>query len=377
MNVLSLFSGIGVAEALFKREKINVCVANEKDDRRADVFKRIYPHVSVLPGDVRDKTVMDEIIRLSIHNGVDTIIATPPCQGMSRAAGRPVPGDSRNDLITIVFDLIRKLNPKHVFIENVKRLFEIQISYGTQSSTVQQLLFQLFGQDYQIETQVIDTKDFGIPQSRVRAIILMTRKGEPEILKMPSPIKNVKTLFDVIGHLPSVDPFVKDVPDEMRQLLFPDFKQKKENALQISRWHRPPEHIYRQVLTMMHTPTGKTAFENEVFYPKTATGERVRGYLSTYRRLRWDAPCSTVTMDNRKISSQNNVHPGRLISSADKIPRYSDPRCLTTYELMQVMTLPDGWPVPENIPETFLRSVIGEGIPPQFMIQVLKTALKS
>ncbi|MDC3279108.1 DNA cytosine methyltransferase [Litorivicinus sp.] len=377
MNVLSLFSGIGVAEAFFKREKINVCVANEKDDRRANVFKRIYPHVSVVPGDIRDKTVMDEIVRLSILNGVDTIIATPPCQGMSRAAGRPVPGDSRNDLITTVFDLIRKLNPKHVFIENVKRLFEIQICYGSQPATVHQLLFQLFGQNYQIEAQVIDTKDFGIPQSRVRAIVLMTRKEESKVLRIPSPTKSVKTLFDAIGHLPSLDPFVKDIPDEMSELLFPDFEEKKEIALEISRWHHPPEHIYRQVLAMMHTPTGKTAFENEVFYPKTATGERVRGYLSTYRRLRWDAPCSTVTMDNRKISSQNNVHPGRLISSDAEISRYSDPRCLTTYELMQVMTLPDDWPVPENTPEAFLRSVIGEGIPPQFMIQVLKSVLKS
>lgn len=76
-------------------------------------------------------------------------------------------------------------------------------------------------------------------------------------------------------------------------------------------------------------------------------------------------------MDNRKISSQNNVHPGRLIGndkSGDVI--YSDPRALTLFELMRVMSLPDDWPLPKNAPETFVRSVIGEGIPPLFVKKV-------
>ncbi len=39
----------------------------------------------------------------------------------------------------------------------------------------------------------------------------------------------------------------------------------------------------------------------------------VRGYHNTYKRQNWDTPAYAVTMDNRKISSQNNVHPGRYI----------------------------------------------------------------
>ena len=119
----------------------------------------------------------------------------------------------------------------------------------------------------------------------------------------------------------------------------------------------------------MYTPTGQTAFDNEPEYrPVKLDGTFVRGYKNTYKRQNWNTPAYTVTMDNRKISSQNNVHPGRLIGQ-DENGRdiYSDPRTLTLYELMRVMSLPEDWNVPANTDEAFLRRIIGEGIPPLFM----------
>ena len=76
-------------------------------------------------------------------------------------------------------------------------------------------------------------------------------------------------------------------------------------------------------------------------------------------------------MDNRKISSQDNVHPGRQIKNSKGLI-YSDPRTLTLYELMKVMSLPDDWPIPENTSEAFIRRVIGEGIPPLFIKQLFQ-----
>lgn len=78
-------------------------------------------------------------------------------------------------------------------------------------------------------------------------------------------------------------------------------------------------------------------------------------------------------MDNRKISSQNNVHPGRLIGTDNEgNDLYSDPRTLTLYELMIIMSLPKDWNVPANTPEAFLRRIIGEGIPPLFVKKVFE-----
>ena len=73
-------------------------------------------------------------------------------------------------------------------------------------------------------------------------------------------------------------------------------------------------------------------------------------------------------MDNRKISSQGNVHPGRpdgVDQNGDMI--YSDARTLTLFELMLIMSIPQNWPIPPDTPEAFLRRIIGEGIPPLFV----------
>ena len=118
---------------------------------------------------------------------------------------------------------------------------------------------------------------------------------------------------------------------------------------------------------MQYTPTGKTAFDNKLYKPVKSNGDFVKGYHNTYKRQNWDTPAYTVTMDNRKISSQNNVHPGRP-SGKDKDGNelYSDARTLTLYELMLIMSIPPNWPIPEKTEEAFLRRIIGEGIPPLF-----------
>jgi DNA (cytosine-5)-methyltransferase 1 len=127
---------------------------------------------------------------------------------------------------------------------------------------------------------------------------------------------------------------------------------------------------------MQHTPTGKTAFDNSKYYPVKENGEAVKGFRNTYKRQNWDTPAYTVTMDNRKISSQDNVHPGRkeyIDENGEEI--YSDARALTLYELMKIMSIPQDWPVPENTSEAFLRRIIGEGIPPLFVKKVFEKLL--
>ena len=90
-----------------------------------------------------------------------------------------------------------------------------------------------------------------------------------------------------------------------------------------------------------------------------------------HKRQNWDTAAYTVTMDNRKISSQNNVNPGRLeYYNNDNEAIYSDARALTLYELMIIMSLPKDWPVPLNTSEAFVRRIIGEGIPPLFVKKV-------
>ena len=376
MNAVSLFANIGVAEALLEEVGINVVVANEMIKRRADLYSKIYPNCDMICGDINDNKIFDQIIKKSMEKKVEVLMATPPCQGMS-TAGQKNKYDERNNLIIPVINAIKQINPRYVFLENVPMFLNTEITVDSIDILIPDLIKYELLDNYKINFYVIDTKDYSVPQSRERAIVLMTRKSEEKEWIIPQKEENIVTMYDAIGNLPIIDPFIKDITEEELLNIFPYFYERKEKALKISKWNNPPHHIKRQVEVMMHTPTGKSAFDNDIYFPIKENGDRVKGYRNTYKRQNWDTPAYTITMDNRKISSQNNVHPGRLIGKNEKDEEiYSDARTLTVYELMIIMSLPKNWPIPSNTSEAFLRSVIGEGIPPLFVQKVFKNLTK-
>ena len=187
------------------------------------------------------------------------------------------------------------------------------------------------------------------------------------------------TLKDSIGHLPSLDPLINDITYEEQLKIFPDYERKLKSALKISPYFKPVSHVYRQVKSMIYTPTGKSAFENpEIYKPKKKDGSYIKGFKNTYKRMSWDKPSNTITTYNRTISSQENVHPGRLIGSNNKGHlMYSDPRVLTLYEIFILFSLPKKWNVPTWASENFIRTVIGEGIPPLMVKKIFKKLIDS
>ncbi len=367
---VSLFANIGVAEAYFKEIGINVCIANELIKRRAKLYSEIYQETEVVEGDFTDVDIFNKIKSKAIKEEVDFIMATPPCQGMS-TAGRQDKNDKRNDLIIPTIKFIKELNTKYVLIENVPQFLKTTVIYKNNEINILELINKELGSNYTINSSIIDTKYYKVPQSRKRAIITMTRNDIKKEWKLPKKHGSLVTLENTIGNIPTIDPFIKDVTEKELLQIFPNFYNRKEKALKISKWNIPPIHIKRQVLAMMHTPTGKSAFENEFHKPKKENGDLIKGYKNTYKRQNWNTPAYAVTMDNRKISSQDNVHPGRQIKNSKGLI-YSDPRTLTLYELMKVMSLPEDWPIPENTSEAFIRRVIGEGIPPLFIKQLFQ-----
>ena len=372
MKVLSLFANIGVAEAYLKEVGFDVVVANEIVERRAILYSKIYPETHMICGDITDKNIFDKVIKESIDAGVDIVMATPPCQGMS-TVGQQLSDDIRNRLVCQVIEAVKEIKPKYVMIENVPMFLSTEIQVGDNKILIPDLLKRELGEDYIINENVIDTKDYSVPQTRERAIVLLTKKDQDYEWVIPEKDGTVITMRDAIGNLPKLDPFITDVNEKELLEIVPHYYERAKQAKQISKWHIPPHHIKRQVVAMQHTPSGQTAFDNDVFFPVKADGKPVKGFKNTYKRQNWDTPAYTVTMDNRKISSQNNVHPGvkeYVDENGDDI--YSDARALTLYELMKIMSIPDNWPVPDDTSEAFLRRIIGEGIPPLFVKKVFE-----
>lgn len=369
MRIVSLFANIGVAEAcLNELDNAHVVVANEWLPRRAALYHAIYPETNMICGDITDETVYQQILQACRRERVDTIMATPPCQGMS-TAGQKIKFDERNSLVMHAIRLIHDINPRYVIIENVPDFIITPIMYHGIETMLPDVVSQELQDNYDIDIHTIDTDDYGVPQTRDRMIILMTRHDVRKKWSLPPKDNHKVTMEEAIGDLPSIDPFVKDLNPEQFHVLFPLYEERRQRALEISPWNIPPVHVWRQVKAMMYTPTGQTAFDNPMEHrPMKIDGSLVRGYHNTYKRQNWDTPAYTVTMDNRKISSQNNVHPGRLVGQDENGENiYSDARTLTLYELMRVMSIPEEWNVPMNTDEAFLRRIIGEGIPPLFM----------
>lgn len=338
MNGLSLFSGAGIGETYLADCGINIAVSNEIISKRAELYKATKPDCNVICGDISDENVFNKVMDAS--KGVDFLLASPPCQGMSIAGkGRnqkTMVEDKRNYLVNYVFDAIENLQPGYVLIENVPALLRIKLPYEGEMLSVKEILSRRFGDAYNIDSKVVDAADYGVPQTRLRAIIKLYPKSA--VWPWPMPVNHKVTVKEAIGDLPSLEAGH-----------FSDIK-----------WHYARRHAPRHVLWMKHTPTGKSAFSNTVYFPQKQDGTRIKGYESSYRRIKWDEPAPTITIRNDAISSQRNVHPGRLLPDGT----YSDARVLTPYELMILTSLPKDWNIPDDTPEILIRQVIGESIPP-------------
>lgn len=371
---LSLFANVGIAEAYLESIGVDILVANEIDTERARFYQDVYPNVHMICGDITDDEVRTVVINEAIGKGVDFIIATPPCQGMSEA-GLRLEFDPRNQLISYAIDAIKRIKPKFVLLENVPKQLTTKILCGDEVVLIPEYIKRELSDDYRFNEQtLIMAKDYGVPQLRERNIFLLVRKNLPYIWEFPEKQPEI-TLRDAIGDLPSLDPFLREGLETTLEK-FPDYEEKKAAGLAVSKWHYPPTHSWKQVEWMMHTPTGKSAIYNEKYYPQKADGTHVKAHHNHYRRLKWDMPCRTITQNNGVISSLACVHPGHPYTSDSGEILYSDPRVLTIYELLIVMSLPLDWPIPEWANDSFIRKVFGEGIPSNLVKEIMRVLLE-
>ena len=346
MKGLSLFSSAGIGETYLNDLDMEIVTANELVPKRAELYKKIYSHTNMICGDISDEKTFKKIIDNS--KNIDFIIASPPCQGMSVAGKNrsisTMAVDERNYLFLYVVKAIKELNPKFVLIENVPNLLKLNIYYKNQYMTVIDILKEEFSANYNIDSAILNCSDYGVPQNRLRAIIKLYKKNI--YWKWPDKVDKKVTVRECIGELPSLE----------------------SGESSSIKWHFARKHSEKHIEWMKHTPTGCSAFDNKVFFPVKQNGEKIKGYNSSYRRILWDEPAPTITIRNDAISSQRNVHPGRLLPDGT----YSDARVLTPLELMLLDSLPQDWNIPDDTSEILIRQCIGESIPPLLMKKIFE-----
>ena len=363
IKVLSLFSSGGVAEAYLKNLNIEIIAANEIKEERAKFYSYLYPNTKMIVGDITSHKISKEIISYSKSKNVNCIIATPPCQGMS-IAGNLNPLDKRNRLITYAIEIIKKIRPKFIMLENVPLQLTTKIKYKGKIIFIPEFIKAELNTMYNFNDEdLIKTMDYGIPQMRKRNIFLLVRKDMNFVWNFPKPTKKIINLRQALKNVPSLDPLLREGYNETIKI-FPDYEKKKKTGLKISKFHYPPTHSKKHVEWMMKTPSGKTAFDNRYNFPRKKNGKRISGHYNHYRRHSWDKPSRSLTQNNGVISSLACVHPGYcLVDGTENKRIYSDARCFTLYELLIISSLPLNWNIPDWIKESEIRKIIGEGIP--------------
>lgn len=344
MKGISMFSSAGIAETYLCDLGIDIMLANELIEERAEYYSHFYPSTDMVVGDIMSESVFSTYLEKAKRIQPQFLLATPPCQGMSTLGKKNYAEDERNYLIFAVLRIIDQLDLDVIIIENVPKFLKLFFPYGGEYLGIVDILERKYSDKYKIESVILNAKDYGVPQSRPRAIIKLFKSNYQ--WDLPACEKEI-TLRDAIGDLPSLE----------------------SGQRSSIKYHYALKHSDMHVEVMTHTPEGQSAFKNEVYYPRKKDGSMVSGFHNTYNRMHWDLPCAAVTTNSGMISGHNNVHPGRLKPDGT----YSDARVLTLLELLIVSSLPKDWNLPEGYNETLVRTIIGEAIPPKLLYKVLST----
>lgn len=170
MKFLDLFAGIG-GFRLGMESTGHECIGFGEIDKFA---RASYKAIHNTEGEIElhDITaVTDDEVRAI--GAVDVICGGFPCQAFSIAGARRGFEDTRGTLFFEIARFASILKPKYLFLENVKGLLS-----HDKGNTFETILSALDGLGYDVEWQVLNSKNFGVPQNRERVFIIGHLRGE-------------------------------------------------------------------------------------------------------------------------------------------------------------------------------------------------------
>ena len=188
LKVLELFAGIGACSKALERLGIEheIVDAVEIDKYAVKSFNAIH-NTNFEPQDICEWNKDIE---------VDLIMHGSPCQDFS-LAGKQAGGDkdsgTRSSLMYETIRIVEKLKPKYVIWENVKNLIskKHRHNFDAYLETMEQL-------GYKNYYQVLNAKDYGIPQNRERVFTISIRKDINKVFTFPQPQELKLKLKDML-----------------------------------------------------------------------------------------------------------------------------------------------------------------------------------
>lgn len=123
---------------------------------------------------------------------IDLIMASPECTNHSVAKGNKPRCERSRETALFVVKFAKAFNPRWVVIENVVSMRNWE--------RYTELLDDIQNLGYKTQTQVLNSADFGVPQSRRRMFVLCDRERNPQPLKIPQrQLRNARHVIDSNG----------------------------------------------------------------------------------------------------------------------------------------------------------------------------------
>lgn len=253
MNLVSLFTGAGGLDLGFKKAGFRTILANEFDKSICPTFRRNFPEVNLVEGDIRNIS-FPEIVKEKI----DGIIGGPPCQSWSEAGSLRGIEDARGQLFYEYIRALKELKPRFFVAENVPGMLAER-----HSCAVKNFLRMFDEAGYHVSMKILNANDFGVPEERYRVFYVGFRKdlGVSEFT-FPRPYKYKPVLRDCIWDL-------------------------KDNAV--------------PALEKNRSNNGECVVRNHEYF----TGSFSTIFMSRNRVRQWDEPAFTVQASGR----QCQLHP--------------------------------------------------------------------
>jgi len=274
-TVLELFAGCGGLALGFKRAGFQTSLAVEWDAHACESLR----------ANITDRVAQVAIEEVDSFPKVDVVAGGPPCQGFSNL-GERVPYVPRRQLWRHFLRAIKDAEPVAFVMENVAPLLKSQ-EYAEIKRAAEDLGFAVDG-------WVLNSADYGVPQTRKRAIIIGLKGAMPT--RPPQTHVNPQRRTQQTADLPAwhvVQEAIGDLP----------FEPTGEH------WHigRNPTEKSRKRYACI--PKGGNRFNLPLELTPPCWIRKTKGGTDLFGRLWWDRPSVTIRTEFYKPEKGRYLHP--------------------------------------------------------------------
>lgn len=191
-SVVELFCGCGGFSYGFEwTEKFTTVAGVDIKKEALNTFRYNHPNALAFNQSVNDLDISKFVDQIKAKAGeLDVLIGGPPCQGFSQMRrgtteenNNKLKGydkfanDPRNSLIMKFLEIANDLHPKVIVIENVKQV-KNHVLNGESGGFIRAIQDTLGSKGYEIDYAILNSADYGVPQTRERMFVIASRIGK-------------------------------------------------------------------------------------------------------------------------------------------------------------------------------------------------------